>query len=83
MNGNGNRAAEELAEALRRHDEEVLAPIRRAYAEERETLARDHRYKDLAVFDALETLRDVESSCTDECAASQISEVIDRLEAVF
>lgn len=78
-----HRATEELLSALKKHEEDVIAPIRQAYAEERETLVREHRHQELAVFDALEALRDIESSCRDECAASQIREVIDNLEAVF
>lgn len=76
-------ATEDMMQALNRHDEEVLSPLRQAYAEERETLVREHRHQELAVFDALEALRDIESSCRDECAASQIREVIDNLEVVF
>lgn len=83
MPDEARRAAEDMMQALKTHDEEVLAPLRQAYAEERETLVREHRHQELAVFDALEVLRDIESFCRDECAASQIREVIADLEAVF
>lgn len=83
MSDEARRATEGMMRALKTHDEEVLAPLRQAYAEERETLVREHRHQELAVFDALEVLREIEGSCRDECAASQIREVIADLEAVF
>lgn len=83
MSDEARRATEDMMQALKTHDEEVLAPLRQAYAEERETLVREHRHRELAVFDALEILREIESSCRDERATSQIREVIANLEAVF
>ena len=83
MSDEARDATEEMMQALKSHDEEVLAPLRQAYAEERETLVREHRHQELAVFDALEVMREIESSCRDECTASQVREVIADLEAVF
>lgn len=83
MSDKTHRATEELLSALEKHEEDVIAPIRQAYAEQRQTLVREHAHKELAVFDALEELREIESACSDELAASRIREVIDDLEAVF
>lgn len=62
---------------------DMLAPIREAYEEKRDALVREHRYRELAVFDALEELRSIESDCEDDRAGSRMREVIDDLEAVF
>ena len=72
-----------LAAVITQRCEELLVPIRHAYEEEREALVREHRSKDLAVFDALEELRNLESTCSDEHACSNIREVIADLEEVF
>lgn len=76
-------SGDSVGAAITQRSEEILAPIRQAYEEERETLVREHRTKDLAVFDALEELRNVESSCFDEHAASNIRDVIADLEEVL
>ncbi|MEJ4107221.1 hypothetical protein [Corynebacterium accolens] len=76
-------SGDSVGAAITQRSEEILAPIRQAYEEEREALVREHRTKDLAVFDALEELRNVESSCFDEHAASNIRDVIADLEEVF
>ena len=62
---------------------ERIVPIEQEYAEERERLVREGRYKDLAVFDALEELENIASSCSDEFVSGSIREVIEALEAVF
>lgn len=72
-----------LGKVIAPHCEEVLNPIRQAYEEEREALVNEHRTKELAVFDALEELRSIESTCSDEHATSNIREVIADLEEVF
>lgn len=76
-------ASHSLTELITQRCEEVLNPIRQAYEEEREALVKEHRTKELAVFDALEELRNVESTCSDEHATSNIREVIADLEEVF
>lgn len=80
---NAHQQTQELLAAIEQHDREVAAPLRQAYQEERATLVREHRHKELAVFDALEELSSIQSDCRDEYAASRIREVIDNLEDVF
>lgn len=74
---------EEFTLRLEQDVNERIAPIEEEYAEERERLVRENRHKDLAVFDALEELENIASSCSDEFASSSIREVIEALEAVF
>lgn len=74
---------EAFTASLEQGIDDRLAPIVREYAEERERLVREGRYKDLAVFDALEELENIASSCSDACASGAIWEVIEDLEAVF
>lgn len=74
---------EEFTLRLEQNVNERIAPIEEEYAEERERLVRENRHKDLAVFDALEELENIASSCSDEFASGSIREVIEDLEAVF
>lgn len=74
---------EEFALSLKKGINDRVAPIEQEYAEERERLVRENRHKDLAVFDALEELENIASSCSDEFASGSIREVIEALEAVF
>lgn len=74
---------EAFTASLEQGIDDRLVPIVREYAEERERLVREGRHKDLAVFDALEELENIASSCSDECASGSIWEVIEDLEAVF
>lgn len=83
MSDRENTRGDSVAAAITQRSEEILAPIRQAYEEECEALVREHRTKELAVFDALEELRNVESNCFDEHAASNIREAIANLEEVF
>ncbi|WP_297666835.1 hypothetical protein [uncultured Corynebacterium sp.] len=78
-----NTADDEFAAMMSEHEEKVLAPLRQQYAEEREPLAQENRYKDLAVLDALERLHDIESSCSDDYIASLLRDVIYDLESEF
>lgn len=83
MSDRESTRVDSVGAAITQRSEEILAPIRQAYEEEREALVRKHGTVELAVFDALEELRNVESSCFDEHAASNIREVIADLEEVF
>lgn len=74
---------EEFTLRLEQAFNERIVPIEEEYAEERERLVREGRYKDLAVFDALEELENIASSCSDEFASGSIREVIKDLESVF
>lgn len=74
---------EAFTASLEQGIDDRLVPIVREYAEARERLVREGRHKDLAVFDALEELENIASSCSDECASGSIWEVIEDLEAVF
>lgn len=78
-----NAADDEFAAIMAEPEEKVLAPLRQQYAEERETLAQENKYKDLAVLDALERLHDIESSCPDDYIAGLLRDVIYDLESEF
>ncbi|MGJ4075331.1 hypothetical protein ACN4BK_09850 [Corynebacterium macclintockiae] len=78
-----NTADDEFAAMMAEHEKKVLAPLRQQYAEERETLAQENKYKDLAVLDALERLHDIESSCSDDYIAGLLRDVIYDLECEF
>lgn len=83
MSSNRKDEITAMQAALYQHVADVLSPIREAYEEKRDALVREHRHRELAVFDALDELRSIESDCQDDCAGSRIREVIDDLEAVF